>query len=214
MKTRFRILCAILAWTVIFGQYFVLIAERTYGGLAATTLAYFGFFTVTTNILVALAFSVPLLKPDNSVRRFFERQSVRAAIALYILVVAVIYYGVLAASHNPEGISALFNIGLHFLLPVLYILDWLIFSPKGSMSFRHVPYWSAYPIAYGLFNLIRGQITGFYPYPFLDVPTLGLNAVSLNMLGFTLFYTIGGVIFICLGRILSRNRIESETARR
>lgn len=176
-----------------------------------TTLAYFGFFTVTTNILLALAFSVPLLKPGNGTRQFFERQSVRAAIALYILVVAVIYYGVLAANHSPEGISALLNIGLHFLLPVLYTVDWLIFAPKGSMSFKHLPYWTAYPIAYGLFNLIRGQITGFYPYPFLDISSLGLSTVSLNMLGFTLFYALGGVIFIYLGRMLSRNRVESET---
>lgn len=212
MKNKFRIICAAFAWAVILGQYIVLIGEKTFGGLAGTTLAYFGFFTVTTNILVALAFSVPLLKPNTGIRRFFERQSVRAAIALYILVVAVIYYAVLAANHNPEGISALLNIGLHFVLPVLYIVDWLIFAPKGSMSYRHVPYWTAYPIAYGLFNLIRGQITGFYPYPFLDISTLGFSAVSLNMLGFTLFYAIGGVVFIGLGRILSRSRVESETA--
>ena len=117
MKNKFRTFCALIAWGLIFGQYAVLIKEGTYGGLGATSLSYFGFFTVTTNILVALAFSVPLLKPTHKLRHFFERQSVRAAIALYILVVAVIYYAVLAADHNPEGISALFNICLLYTSP-------------------------------------------------------------------------------------------------
>jgi len=119
--------------------------------------------------------------------------------------VAEIYYGVLAADHNPEGISAIFNIGLHFVFPVLYILDWLIFAPKGSMSFKHAPLWTLYPIAYGLFNLVRGHLTGFYPYPFLDISKIGVGAASYNMLGFALFYGLGGVVVIFLGRALSRN---------
>ena len=209
MKNKYRIICALLAWVTILGQYIVLLSEGTFGGLAGTTLAYFGFFTVTTNILVALAFSVPFLKSANKLRVFFERQSVRAAIALYIFVVAVIYYGVLAADHNPEGISAILNIGLHFVLPVLYILDWLIFADKDAMSFKSAPLWTLYPIAYGLFNLVRGHLTGFYPYPFLDISIIGVSGVAMNMLGFTLFYGLGAVLFIFIGRVLSRSRAKT-----
>jgi len=209
MKNKFRIICALLAWTLIVGQYVVLLKDGTYGGLASTSLSYFGFFTVTTNILVALAFSVPFLKPASKLHAFFERQSVRAAIALYIFVVAVIYYALLAADHNPEGISAHFNTGLHFLMPVLYILDWLIFADKGSISYKSAPYWTLYPIGYGVFNLIRGHFTGFYPYPFLDISKIGAGAVSMNMLGFALFYGFGGVAVIFLGRVLSRDRAET-----
>ena len=206
MKNKYRIICAALAWTTIIAQYVVLITEGTFGGLGATTLAYFGFFTVLTNILVALAFSVPLLKPTSRLRQFFERQSVRAAIALYIFVVAVIYYGVLAKDHHPEGISAVLNVGLHFLLPVLYLIDWFLFADKDAMPFKTLPLWTAYPIAYGLFNLTRGALTGFYPYPFIDISKLGVSGVSLNMLGFTLFYAVGGAVFIGLGRVLPDRR--------
>jgi len=209
MKNKFRIFCALLAWSFIFGQYAVLLKEGTYGGLGATSLTYFGFFTVTTNILVALAVSVTLLQPSSKLRHIFERQSVRAAIALYIFVVAVIYYALLAADHHPEGISALFNIGLHFVMPVLYILDWLIFADKGDIPYKSAPYWTLYPLAYGAFNLIRGHFTGFYPYPFLDISKIGVGAVSLNMLGFALFYGFGGLAVIFLGRALSKSRTET-----
>lgn len=205
MKNNFRKFCALLAWLTISGQYILLLNAGTYGGIAGTSLAYFGFFTVTTNILVALAFSVPLLKSNNRLRNFFERQSVRGAIALYILVVAIIYYGLLAKDHNPEGLSAFMNIGLHFILPVLYLTDWTIFAQKDKMRFKSAPYWTLYPLAYGLFNLIRGHITGFYPYPFLDVSKIGVGAVSLNMLGFAIFYGIGALAFIFLGRVLTKD---------
>ncbi|WP_026942924.1 Pr6Pr family membrane protein [Hellea balneolensis] len=204
MKDKFRIICALLGWATILGQYIVLLSEGTYGGVAGTSLAYFGFFTVTTNILVALAFSVPLLKLDTRIGRFFERQSVRAAIALYILVVAIVYYGLLAKDHNPEGISALMNVGLHFVMPVLYLLDWAVIAAKDKIAFKSAPYWTLYPIAYGVFNLVRGHMTGFYPYPFLDISKIGIGAVSLNMLGFALFYGIGALAFIFLGRVLSK----------
>lgn len=209
MKNKFRIVCALLAWLTILGQYAVLLQERTYGGFGATSLTYFGFFTVTTNILVALAFSVPLMKTGSRLRSFFKRPAVRAAIALYILVVAVIYYGVLAADHHPEGISAVMNVGLHFVLPALYILDWLFFADKRPMSYKSTPYWTLYPIVYGLFNVIRGHVTGFYPYPFLDITKIGVSAVSLNMLGFALFYGLGGAAVIFLGRLLSRRQAET-----
>jgi len=202
MKSKFRVFCALLAWGVILAQYIILINDGEYGGLASTSLAYFGFFTIQTNILVALAFSAPLLKPESAIRRFFERQSVRAAIALYILVVAVIYYALLAKDHNPEGLSAMLNIGLHLVLPVLYIFDWLVFAPKKSMPFKTVPLWVVFPAGYGVFNIIRGAINGFYPYPFLNVAELGLGGVFSNMMGFVVFYAIGGFVFVSMGRVL------------
>jgi len=204
MKTAYRKICTLLAWTVLILQYIVLLRGGEYGGFASSSLTYLGFFTILTNILVALAFSLPFYKHGSKLKTFFEKQSVRAAIALYILVVGVVYYALLAKDHNPAGLSAILNIGLHFLLPVFYILDWLIFAKKGNMSFKHLPLWVIYPMVYGLFNIVRGAWTGFYPYPFLNISELGFGPVSINMLGFTLLYAVGGAGFIMLGQALSR----------
>ncbi len=204
MKTKYRFIGAALAWAVIISQYGILIASRDFGGFWSTSLAYFGFFTILTNILVALAFSAPLFKPNNKIRRLFEGQSVRAAIALYILVVAVVYYAVLAQNHHPEGASAILNVFLHFILPVLYLIDWLFVADKDAMSYKKIPLWVIYPLVYGLFNIIRGAITGFYPYPFINVTELGIGGVTANMLGFVAIYAVGAFIFITLGRVLSK----------
>ncbi len=203
MKTIFRALCAGLCWITLITQYILLVQGGEYGGLGASTLAYFGFFTILTNILAALAFTAPFLSETNRIRRFFTIQEVRAAIALYILVVMVVYYALLAEIHNPVGLNAITNIGLHFLIPVLYIFDWLVFADKDRLSYRTLPWWVAYPVAYGLFNIVRGMATGFYPYPFINVTELGWMSVFLNMIGFTLVYLVGGALFITLGRALS-----------
>jgi len=203
MKNTYRITCALTAWFVIIAQYVILIASGDFGGFWASSLAYFGFFTILTNILVALAFSVPLFKPESKLRRFFEKPSVRTAIAIYILVVAVVYYAVLAKNHHPEGASAVLNVFLHLLLPIAYLVDWLFFADKAPLSYKSIPYFVIYPLVYGLFNIIRGALTGFYPYPFVNVTELGIGGVTINMLGFIAVYALGGFLFITLGRALA-----------
>ena len=204
MKKTFRIFGAGLTWLTLAVQYVLLVQGGEYGGIANSTFTFFGFFTILTNILVALAFSVPLMRPASRLRIFFQAQGVRAAIALYILIVMITYYGLLAKVHNPVGLNAVTNIGLHFLIPVLYIFDWLVFAGKDQMSFRRLPLWVAFPFAYGMFNIIRGALSGFYPYHFLNIAELGMGQVMINMAGFTAVYAIGGAVMIGLGRRLAK----------
>jgi len=199
----FRKTCALTVWLVLVFQYVVLLKTGELGGFAVTTLTYFGYFTILTNILVALAFSVSWLSPNSALARFFLKPNVRAAIALYILVVAVVYYLFLAVEHNPTGLSYYLNICLHFIFPVLYVFDWLFLDTKKGLKYRTLPMWTVFPILYGVFNLVRGVITGFYPYPFLDISLIGAGGVMLNMVGFVALYYFGGAVFIWLGHRLT-----------
>ena len=211
MNFSYRKFCAVLAWGVLILQYLILLRSGEHGGFGATSLVYLGYFTILTNILVALAFSVGFYKEGSAVKAFFNHPSVRAAIALYIGVVAVVYYAALASAHNPEGPSAVLNVFLHAILPLLYIIDWLVHAGNGKMSFKHLPLWVLYPLAYAIFNIVRGAWTGFYPYPFLNISELGYGGVGLNMLGFTFVYALGGAAVIGLARFLHR-RIRLRAA--
>ena len=193
---------ACIAWTSIIGQYVILLKSGSVGGFVSTTISYLSYFTILTNILVGLAFIMPSLRPKSRLGKFFETPAVRAAIALYITVVMVVYWALLARIHNPVGLSAVANVGLHLIVPLLYIFDWLLFAPKDKMSFKRIPYWIIYPLIYGIYTIIRGGVTGVYPYPFMNVAELGIGAVFVNMLGFTAFYAVGSAGFIALGRRL------------
>ena len=204
MKTNYRRICAVLAWATLIGQYICVILEGGYGGFLISTLAFFGYLTIWCNILVALAFSVPFFKPASKLRAFFERPVVRAAIALYILVVAVVYYALLFANHKPQGIQAVLNAGLHFFLPILYLIDWAFLAKKDELHYKSLPYWTILPLTYGAFNIIRGAATGYYPYPFIDVSTRGMANVGIAMLAFAIIYIIGGAGFIAVGKRVRR----------
>ncbi len=204
MARPYRLFCAIAAWVTLIIQYGVIIIGGKYGGFINSNLAFFGYFTILTNIFVAFAFTAPVLNPRALIARIFTRQAVRAALALYILIVALVYHFMLAAIHNPTGLNALTNIGLHYILPALYIIDWLAFAPKDKMRFKILPLWAVYPLIYGVFTIIRGLFTGVYPYPFLNITERGFAAVMITMCIFCAVYIIGGAGFIALGRVLPR----------
>jgi len=74
-----------------------------------------------SNILVALAMTLPWLAPDTQLGAFFARPSVRTAIASYIIIVSVIYYAVLRKLWNPEGWQLVADTIEHCVTPSLFI---------------------------------------------------------------------------------------------
>jgi hypothetical protein len=60
------------------------------------------------------------------------------------------------------------NVVLHYLMPVLIVLDWVVAPPVARIPFRRGLLWRAIPLAYVVFSLIRGRYAHWYPYPFLD----------------------------------------------
>jgi hypothetical protein len=89
-----------------------------------------------------------------------------------------------------RGIHQFGNQLVHTVVPLLTVLGWLIFGPRGQTS-RRVAWPSLlFPLCWLAFTLIRGAVIHWYPYPFIDVSAIGyakavLNAfwVSLLLLG-------------------------------
>jgi hypothetical protein len=198
MRT-YRALGAGLGWFTILAQYWLSTSES---GLLAGSVFYFGFFTLWGNTLVTLAFTAPLL-PQGRLR-FFNRRDVRAAIGVYIFVVAVIFYLLLRKLYHPTGLGWLVNLLLHYIMPPLYLLDWLLFVPKHELKFRQIPLWLIVPLAYAAYTLVHGAVTGYYPYPFLNAAQLGYDRVLLNIGGLTLLFVVVSAVFIAAGRLSGR----------
>jgi hypothetical protein len=140
--------------------------------------------------------------PGSKWGTFFSRPSVRTAIACYIIVVSTVYYAILRKLWNPEGWQYVANTLEHCIAPALYLIDWLVFVPKGTVSARSVPSWLIYPIGYAAYSLLHGAVTGFYPYPFLDVTKLGYERVVLNMAVLTAAFALLGLILVGVDRLL------------
>lgn len=192
---------AAIGWFVIGLQYYLTVGNAD-GDFVLAATRLLSFFTILTNILVALAMTLPWLAPESKLAAFFSRPSVRTAIAAYIIVVSAVYYAILRKLWNPEGLQYLADAIEHCVASALYIVDWLVFVPKGMVSARSIPWWLLYPLGYAAFSLIRGAVTGFYPYPFLEVTQLGYERVLLNMGVLTAAFAMLGLVLVGVDRLL------------
>ena len=193
----YRMLGAALGWFTIVAQYIVNVQQM---GLSQATVVYFGFFTMLGNILVAMAFAAPLL-PAFPGAGFFNRPGVRSAVAVYIIVVDVIFYLLLRTVYDPAGLGAVLNVLLHYLMPPLYVLDWLAFTPKQDLRYRQIPYWQIFPIAYAIVIMLRGALTGYYPYPFLDAGKYGYGPIAINIAVLSAFFILLSAGLVTIGRL-------------
>ena len=199
------LLIAVLGWFALIAQFYLMINSKV-NPLAETIIRFFSYFTIDTNLLVALCCSILLLAPRSAAGRFFSRQSTQAAIAIYIMIVGIVYNIILRHIWNPQGLQLVVDELLHLIIPILFFVYWLIFVPKDSLEWKHAFNWMLYPSIYGTFALLRGNASGFYPYPFIDMSVLGLNKTLINVAGFVFIFLLAGLLFIAIGKWMSKKQ--------
>lgn len=141
-------------------------------------IRYFSYFTILTNILVALCFTSILLGQVRG--SFFTKPDTLTATAVYITVVALIYNLILRFTWEPKGLQLIVDELLHLIVPILFVVYWFLFVPKDSLKWTGTFSWLIYPFIYLMFILFRGAASGFYPYPFVDVAKYGYGTVFVN----------------------------------
>ena len=171
---RFAACIAAAAWGGLGVQFAV-----TYGATGGVLVALgtiFGYFTITTNLLVAVVFTCV------AIRRESVGSWVIAGTVLSILMVGVVYVLLLHGTVELSGGSSVANTLTHFVTPALAPLFWIFFVRKGTLNWRHPVLWAIYPLAYLAYEMAHGAATGRYAYPFLNVMRLGWERTTVNAL--------------------------------
>ena len=159
--------------------------EQFQGDVGATLWHLAGFFTVLTNLLVALHFF--------AIAAGWRVPGARVAgLVLWIGLVGIVYHLLLAQLWSPEGLAWWADQGLHTLVPVLVAIWWVAFVPSWSPSWRVILVWQGWPLAYVVYAILRGALTGFWPYPFLDPDLNGALGVAANLLGLLVSFLLFG----------------------
>ena len=167
-------------------------------------ITYLGYFTILTNVAGALTLSVPAWAPGSVLGTFFRRSGPVTAITASLLLVGITYFFLLRDVWEPKGLHQLSAVMLHYVTPPLLLSYWWLFIPKQQLHWSDILPWSLYPIGYLIYILIRGRILQDYPYPFMDVSTLGYGQVLLNAVGLLLGFTALALLLIAVGRSLPR----------
>ena len=204
----FMLMIALTGWFALCLQFYLAFPLYLSKGMTVfeAILRFFSYFTILTNILVALSLTLSLVAPLSKPGIFFSKPKTKSAIALYIGIVGLIYSLVLRQLWSPQGLQWLTDVLLHDAIPLLYMIYWLFFVGKGTLRWSDAFTWLIYPIAYLPWILIIGLIIKLYPYPFVDVTMLDYPRVLLNALLFALGFLAGGWLLICVDRILNKKK--------
>ena len=192
---------ALLGWFALVLQLYLMLVQSPAGALAmvGTVITYFSFFTILTNILVALVFTAAVF-PPGAWGQFFCRPSVQAGAAAYIAIVGIVYRLLLRQLWNPQGAQWVADVILHDVIPVGYVLYWLLFAPKNGLRWKDAVAGLIYPGVYLLYVLARGAVSGLYPYPFVDVNVLGYAGVLARAAVLLLVFLGMGLLVVAVGR--------------
>ncbi len=160
------------------------------------------YFTIQSNILVALALLYFLISPDSG----RARAILRGAVLLSIIITGLVFHILLKPGELFASGIDLTNHLTHSVAPLGFALDWLLFDRKGEMQWAHLPLWTIYPLLYWLCTVLCGAKTGFYPYFFMDVGKLGYGGALLWLAVLTVVFLIVGLFLIGLDRLLDRRK--------
>ncbi len=160
---------------------------------------FLSFFTIESNLFAAM---VLLVTGFVALRRgSIERYALWRGAATAYMVTTGITYTLLLRGLEAELQTAIpwVNTVLHYVFPVVMLLDWLLDPPRGRVETRQAVWWLVFPLAYAIYSLVRGPVVDWYPYPFIDprqhgyptvLVTCVLLAVAIGLIAYLLaWYT-------------------------
>ena len=197
------LLGALIAWFAIIAQFYLMMTNRVVS-VPGTILRFFSFFTIDTNILAALCFTFIFLRGNSGVSSFFTKATTITAVTIYITIVGIVYHVLLRLTWDPEGLQKIVDELLHSVIPSIFILFWVFFTPIEGLKWKNAFSWLLYPIAFVLYTIIHGAITKFYPYMFVDVTRHGYNKVLSNAGLFLLAIFFLSLVLIATGKVMGK----------
>lgn len=151
---------------------------------------FFSFFTIESNIfaMVVLTISAYYLLAGKVSKKL---DFLRGATTLYMAITGIVYVLLLSGADVQTPLPWV-NAVLHYIFPIVVLLDWVIDKPKKNPTIKTSLLWLAYPVAYVIYSLVRGPLANnWYPYPFLNVFEHGY----VQVLATSLVIAIGGILF-------------------
>lgn len=176
----------------------------------------FSFFTVQSNIFCFIMMCVLLVK-------YFLGRDVCSKCLMYfkgmatsaILCTFLVYHFAESRVKYPLLTIGIFGLPAktllsHYIVPFMFILDWILFQPKGYFKWWHVAGWLVFPLLYFLSFVTRcncNPASAFinvqkYPYYFLDYETLGVRTFCHYILLLFVVIVAGNILIVMLDKYM------------
>lgn len=206
MKRRISLIYRIVL--IICGIYGLYLNFTGLNGNAYKLLHY---FTILSNVLVVLFFIFLIVNHYRNKEYLHIKGAITMSITITFLVFHFMLrptmFNMIGTDYSPYSAA---NLLLHYVVPLMTILDWILFDTKGEYKAYDPLLWLIIPTAYYVFSTING-IFGYtfingshYPYFFIDYDSLGLLGVLRYVLLILVAFIILGYIYYIIDRMLSK----------
>lgn len=200
-------LCALVACAALVLQAVLIVQTMREGGAGtgAALWRFFGFFTILTNIVVALVAGAMAL----DARGRLASARVRLSALTAIVVVGLVYSLALRSTWNPTGWQAVADHALHDATPLLFVAAWLA-GPHGGLAWRDIGAALVFPFAYFVYAIARGMADGWYAYWFLNPAELGWGGMAASVGVLLCVFALVAAAGVALDHRLGRARRASS----
>ena len=171
--------------TVALVTQFVLVLDR-----GNSVVNFFSYFTVESNILVAIACWLIVLKPERGGTAF---GILRMAGLVGIAITGIIFSTILAGAVELSGVDWWTDKAFHYVVPAMAVIGFVFFTPRTRLH-KSSLWFLVWAIGWLAYTLIRAEVgsprylveEGNYakvPYDFLDVEAHGAGSVAVVSVG-------------------------------
>ena len=188
----------------------VVLAAGTGLALETSSLVY---FTVDSNVIVFGYFIGAVYWMVRRGTSEAPAPRLRGAVVLYITITGLVAHFTLNHGANPlpglvSGPDRLEHWALflvHYVTPVMVLLDWVLLKPRNASRWKDVPLWLAFPLGYAVLVLVRAALfpdfVTPYPYFFLDPTTNGYGWVAGQIALMTVEFALIAAAVVGLDRL-------------
>lgn len=181
----------------------VLVTTSPVPDTATRLLRFFSYFTVQSNILVAITALSLVRRPSRDGRVW---RVVRLDALVGITVTGVVHWFLLRPLLNLHGWSYATDKLLHVVVPLMAVVGWVMFGPRSRLTPSVLLPALIWPVAYLGYTLAMGADSGWYPYPFLDVGRHGYPRVLANGAVIAVLFVATAALSLAADRRLARSQ--------
>lgn len=164
---------------------------------------YFSYFTIQSNLIGAAIFLIGVAGWRGARSRTADL--VRGGGVVYLTITFVVFALLLSGTDVDTAIPWVDTV-LHKVFPMAVIVDWLVDPPVSRLTIRDARFWLIYPLLWTAYALVRGAITGLYPYPFLNPVNGGYASVAVYFVAILLFALLVCAAVVAIGNALGGRR--------
>jgi len=173
---------------------------------------YFAYLTIQSTLIAAVVLTVTAVRELQGKADTKALTLARLSTSSYAIIVGVVYNALLRGTVVLPGDPdygydwpVAPNEILHVWGPILIFLDFVLTVTVTKIKFKQIFWVLLYPLAWLAFTVIRGLITDWWPYNFLN-PNLGGGAigVSIFVVEIMAFLLVSALLSLSLNKFRAR----------